>query len=62
MREEIQSVIDGHMSISELVDKIAQGSECSLEKTKIMNELWKELDKINGVFAKEVEKRESKAS
>ncbi len=61
MREEIQEVIDGHMSITDLIDKVSKSEENSLKKANIINELWNELDKINKHFAKSVEEKKASA-
>jgi hypothetical protein len=47
MRNEIQEVIDGHMTISELIEKVTENESDPLARANIINELWGELNSIN---------------
>ena len=61
MRKEIQEVIDGHLSISELVDKISTKESDPIKKANIINELWDELNKINKAHAKAYDEKKKSA-
>lgn len=61
MREEIQEVIEGHMSISDLIEKVSEKESDPLKKTNIINELWNELNSINQVHKKNAEDKEKTA-
>ncbi|MCV6607802.1 MAG: hypothetical protein OIF32_06275 [Campylobacterales bacterium] len=59
MRQEIQEVIDGHLTISELIEKVTKNEEDPLARANIINELWSELNAINAQFAKNSEDKKS---
>ena len=59
MRQEIQEVIDGHLTISELIEKVTKNEENPLARANIINELWSELNQINAQFAENAEAKKS---
>ncbi len=59
MRQEIQEVIDGHLTISELIEKVTKNETDPLSRANIINELWGELSKINEQHAKEAAEKKS---
>lgn len=59
MRQEIQEVIDGHMTISDLIEEVTRNESDPLARANIVNELWRELNRINTEIARKVEKKKS---
>jgi len=47
MREKIQKVISGDMTINQLIDELVKKENDPNKRAEIINNIWKELDIIN---------------